>query len=246
MAADFWAKLSLLLYGLVAVVTVWWQIHRCQESWGAWVLYVVERLYVPNVFHWRANGRCPFPSHSAAIIIANHRSPVDPLMVWMNHHLGHEGQRPMRVIGFLMAREYYEQPGLIGWISRQMQSIPVDRDGRDVHGARLALRRLKEGRLLGVFPEGRLNRNGGLSEADTGVAWLALMSKAPVYPVYIHDSPQREGMVEPFCTFSRVRVSYGSAIDLSGYSGKRKSELLLREVTDLLMSRLAELSGHSG
>jgi hypothetical protein len=48
-------------------------------------------------------------------------------------------------------------------------------------------------------------------------------------------------MAEPFWTFSRVRIAYGPPIDLSGYYGQRKSEPLLQEVTNLLMSRLAEL-----
>ncbi|NOX53435.1 MAG: 1-acyl-sn-glycerol-3-phosphate acyltransferase [Planctomycetes bacterium] len=243
MDADLWGLIALGLYALVAGAIVFIQPARCPEGWAIWWLYVVHRLYVPNVFHWRANGRCPFPPEGPAIIIANHRSPVDPLMIWMNHHLTPRGKGPIRVIGFVMAREYYEQPGVIGWICRAMQSIPIERDGKDVQGTRQALKRLKEGKLLGIFPEGGINTGPGLREADVGVAWLALTSRAPVYPVFLHGTPQRTSMTAPFYTFSRVRVSYGEPVDLSAYYGRRKNHELLREVTDLLMQRLAETGG---
>ena len=51
------------------------------------MLYVVNRLYCILRCHWRANRRCPFPDDGPALIVANHRSPVDPMLVWMNHHL---------------------------------------------------------------------------------------------------------------------------------------------------------------
>jgi 1-acyl-sn-glycerol-3-phosphate acyltransferase len=111
--------------------------------------------------------------------------------------------------------------------------------------AREALRRLQAGKLVAVFPEGGINLGKGLREASPGIAWLALRAKVPVYPVFIHGSPQGTDMVEPFLGTARVRVIYGDPIDLSGYEGQRKSHELLAEVTDLLMRRLAELGGVS-
>ncbi len=73
----------------------------------------------------------------------------------MNNHLGARPRR-CRVIGFLMAREYYEIPGLT-WIGRAMQCIAVNREGKDMRPAREALERLRRGDLIGVFPEGGIN-----------------------------------------------------------------------------------------
>ena len=235
------AQLVLALYAASAVAIIVRQALRCQDGLQVWLLYVIERLYCPFMFHWRANRRCPFPQTGPALIIANHRSPVDPLMIWMNHHLAGK-EHKIRVMVFMTAREYLEKPGL-RWLRSAMQCIPTDRDGRDVGPAREALRRLESGQLVAVFPEGRLNRGDGLLDANPGVAWLALRARVPVYPVFIHDSPQGKNMVDPFCTVSQVRVSYGDPIDLSSYFDRRKTRELLEEVTDLLMSRLAELGG---
>jgi 1-acyl-sn-glycerol-3-phosphate acyltransferase len=126
-----------------------------------------------------------------------------------------------------------------------MRTILVDRHGRDMGPVREALQRLKQGDLIGIFPEGRINSGETLLEADTGVAWLALRAQVPVCPVYLHGTPRGRNMVEPFVRGSRVKVIYGDPVDLSPYSDRRKSQEVLREVTDLLMQRLAELGGVS-
>jgi len=235
------AQLTLATYAVLAAIIVAWQILRCPGGWRVSVLYFIDRLHCSMVFHWRSNRRCPLPAKGPAIVIANHRSPADPMILWMNNHLRADGS-DVCTISFLMAREYYKIPGL-RFICEAMQSIPIDRDGQDMAPARSALRRLQSGDFVGVFPEGRINTGDGLLDANPGVAWLALRAKVPVYPVFIHGSPRGKNMVEPFHTFARVRVEYGNPIDLTPYYDQRVTQELMREVTDLLMNRLAEVGG---
>jgi 1-acyl-sn-glycerol-3-phosphate acyltransferase len=241
MSQQISAILILAFYAAIAGFLVLRSFRRSRLSGGAWFLFIVDRLYCGLLYHWRANRRCPFPETGPAIIIANHRSPVDPILIWMNNHLGPR-RHSVRVIGFMMAREYYEIPGL-RWVCRHMQSIPVDRHGRDMKPAHAALERLKQGHLLGVFPEGKLNKGEGLLEGDSGMAWLALRARVPIYPVYLHNSPQSDTMLQPFYKPSRVRVTYGEPVDLSHYYDRPKTQKVLIEVTDLLMRRLADLGG---
>jgi len=241
MDTELVAKLTLAAYAVTAISVIVWQVRRWRIGWQVWMLYAVQRLYCGMVFRWRSDGRCPFPEEGPALIIANHRSPIDPMMVWMNHHLGGKTRR-IRVINFMMAKEYYEMP-MLHWMFRSLRSISVERDGRDMRPVREALRRLNKGELVGVFPEGRLNLGTGLLEGNPGVAWLALKAKVAVYPVFIHNAPQGEHMSDPFYTLSRVRVSYGNAIDLSQFHSQSTSRELLNEITELLMQRLAETGG---
>jgi 1-acyl-sn-glycerol-3-phosphate acyltransferase len=169
------------------------------------------------------------------LLIANHSSPLDPILIWV-------GVVDRRPIEFLTAKEYFGKPGL-QFIFDSTHAIPVARDGKDMAAIRTALRRLKSGSLVGVFPEGTINCGSGLLPGNTGVAWLALQSRVPVYPVFIHNPPQSESMVTPFFDFKRVQVSYGDRVDLSAYYGRRTSPELLQEVIDLLMERLATLGG---
>lgn len=245
MPPELTAQLILAACFLVIAAIIGMQVIRSEYGWQVWLLYVIERLHVGLMFRLRANRRCPFPAEGPALVIANHRSPVDPMLVWMNTHLteGSTGQR-QRIVSFLMAREYYEQPGVIGWISRCLRSIPVDRNGQDMSAVREALNRLRQGELIGIFPEGRLNEGEGLLPANPGIALLALRAKVPVYPMFLHHAPQsKRSMVAPFLIPSRVRVTYGDPIDLSPWYGRRKDRKTLSEVTNAMMRELARLGG---
>lgn len=223
-----------------AFAVIWRQAARCEHGYQVWLLYVVNRLYCILRCHWRANRRCPFPDDGPALIVANHRSPVDPMLLWMNHHLAGSRYR-IRAINFLMAREFYEVPSL-RWMFRALRSISVDREASESVPVRTAIRRIQAGELLGVFPEGRINTGDGLLQPGIGIAFLALKTQAPVYPVFIHNAPQGKSMVSSFLKRNRVRLTYGDPVDLSEYYGRRNSHELLEEVTCLLMSQLTELS----
>ena len=240
MSRDLTAQLVLAAYAATAVAVMAVQMVRCPAGIPAWLLYVGDRIYVGLMFHFRAN-RCPFPAEGPALVIANHSSPLDPMLIWTNHHFC-KPPGTLRIISFLMAREYYEPAG-VNIICRIMRSIPLSRDGRDFGPVRDALRLLRDGQMVGVFPEGRINRERGLVRADTGLAWLALKARVPVYPVFIHGVPLGTSMVEPFITPSRVRLNYGRPIDLSRYYSRKPTQSALREVTDYLMQQLAALGG---
>ena len=236
------AILLLAVYAVVTVLLIAWRVRRYDVNAVAWMLYCVERMFVGLMWRWRSNRPCPFPSDGAALVIANHSSAADPMQLWMNHHLG-PGRRNVRTISFMMAREYYQVTG-IHWICRSMRSIPVSRDGKDTGPLRKALRQLQQGHLVGIFPEGRINVHGnGILDGNLGVGWLALKARVPVYPVYLENVPGGGNMITPFLTRGRVRVIYGDPIDLSEFYSQRPKGEVLEQVTELMMSRLAELGG---
>ena len=127
-----------------------------------------------------------------------------------------------------------------------MQSIPVERDGRDMKPARAALARLKNGDIVGICPEGRINADtpdGQLLPGDTGAAWLALKSKVPVIPIYVRNAPRGTTMANSFLVRTHSTLVYGEPIDLSQWDGQRLTQPLLIEVTRVFMKRLADLGG---
>ena len=230
---------------IVTLTILLFRAATCSAGWRAWVCYQISRIHCLVFSHCRPTNPCTYPENGPAIIVANHTSPVDPVLLWTRHFAQFKKPR-LRVIGYMMAKEYYIRGGLLSWAFRAMESIPVERSGRDMAPIRDALRRLEQGHLLGLFPEGRINiktPNEQLLPGGTGVAWLALRSKAPVIPVFIHKAPRSTSMVGAFFTWTRSTLTYGEPIDLSRWHNEKPSHLELIEVTDLIMQRLAELGG---
>ena len=218
----------IILLALGAAVAVW-KATTCPAGWRVWFLSKAARLYVAIMLKWDSNRPCPFPKDGPAIIVGNHTSPVDPILIWHRHE-DEWAPGELRVIGFMVAAEYVVRPGIIGWVCRSVESIPVKRAGRDMVAVRASLKRLKENKWLGIFPEGHINLTPeeGLNEFNTGAAFVSLKSGVPIYPVFIHNSPRSDSMVRCFFKRSHVHVTYGEPIDLSAIygDGKLSAEIL--------------------
>jgi len=238
MTSEQIAILTLTAYALIAMLVIIGQAFRSPHGPVNWLFYAINRAYINLAFHWRSNRRNPIPPASPAIIIANHTSPTDPMLLWNNHHLGRVKSKP-RIYHFVMLKEHYYQRG-VSWICKGMQAIPLDNQKGNI-AIRNALRQLQQGHVVGIFPEGGINRKAGLAPGNPGVAFLALKSKAAVYPIYIQNAPGGKNLIEPFYNFCRIKIIYGKPIDLSAYLDQKITRELQAEVTDLLMNRLAEL-----
>jgi 1-acyl-sn-glycerol-3-phosphate acyltransferase len=120
---------------------------------------------------------------------------------------------------FRSAREYYDW-SLIHSFCRWVGCIPVNRDGRDIHATRTALRALEEGRVLPIFPEGRITPSSGreLGEIRPGAAFIAIRAGVPVIPAYIRGAPESNQIGPSLLTLSRVNVTFGNPIDLSPFN----------------------------
>lgn len=237
----FWILCVALL--MVAIASI--RAATCSAGWRVWVCYQITVIHEMLFARCKTVNACPFPETGPAIIVANHTSPVDPALIWHRHFANFKKPR-LRVIGFMMAREFYEKRGIIHWVCRTMESIPVERSGRDMKPIRKALKRLEAGHLLGLFPEGRLNVESPdqrLLPGGSGVAWLALKSKVPVIPVFIRNAPRAKSIIAPFLIRTHATLIYGEPIDLSAWYDKKPGHAELQKVTDLIMMKLAQLGG---
>jgi 1-acyl-sn-glycerol-3-phosphate acyltransferase len=143
----------------------------------------------------------------------------------------------------LILKELYERP-LFRPFCSLIGCIPVRRDGRDLAATRAALRALGEGRVVPVFPEGRISPTSGreLGPGRPGVAFLALHAKVPVIPAYISGTPETNQVGPSFRTRSHARVRFGPPIDLSEfYEEGVPIRDRLQGVTDRLMESIREL-----
>lgn len=177
------------------------------------------------------------PSNGPVIIASNHLSFSDsifmPLVV-------------SRKVTFLAKSEYFTSPGLKGFIKKltfiALGQVPIDRSGGKRSEAALltGLRLLKENHCLGIYPEGTRSPDGRLYKGRTGIARMAIESGAPVVPVAMYNTAeiQPTGQIVP--KVRRVEMVFGEPMYFTGDSTDLD---VLREVTNKLMEKIAELSG---
>ncbi|MEA5059300.1 1-acyl-sn-glycerol-3-phosphate acyltransferase [bioreactor metagenome] len=116
-----------------------------------------------------------------AIFVANHISMCDPLLIALLSG---------RFIHFMAKKELFEKP-LGRWFFKALFAFPIKRKTADLASLRNAMQLLKDGKVFGIFPEGKRSITFELDEMEEGAAFLALRSGAPLLPIYIHASSYR-------------------------------------------------------
>jgi len=228
------AVLAVLLISALVTVVVWW--WRAPLTVGQTFLWLVNYLVARLIWGTQVEGKLPVQPGKGAVIVANHRSSIDPSFI----------QTCIRqVVYWMVAREYCEAP-FLGSLLRIFQVIPVGRGGVDTAATKLAIRLAQQGGLVGMFPEGRINETPGtlLLPGRPGAALVALKARVPIIPVFISGSPYDGTALGPLRMRAHVRVKIGEPIDISEYYGREKEEGITQEITKRLLWEMACLAGH--
>jgi 1-acyl-sn-glycerol-3-phosphate acyltransferase len=151
------------------------------------------------------------PAKGAAILICNHTSGLDPLLLQSVCN---------RVVIWMMAKEYYDIRPLKPAF-KLIEAIPVDRGSRDTAATRSALRALQDGRVLGIFPEGRIAPTGDLLPFQPGVALMAIKAKVPVYPAYLDGTQRGLEIVQALTCRNRATLRFGPEVKFDRSSTSR-------------------------
>lgn len=154
-----------------------------------------------------------------------------------------------RRVTFLAKSEYFTGKGIKGRATaaafRALGQVPVDRSGGRSSEAALetGLRILREGKLLGIYPEGTRSPDGRLYRGRTGIARMALESGVPVIPVAMIDTDKIQPPGKKVPKIMQVGIRFGEPLDFSRYEGMSGDRFILRSVTDEIMYALMDLGG---
>ena len=159
----------------------------------------------------RVKTHCPLPAKGPAIVVCNHISGLDPILIQSVSH---------RLIRWLMAREYYEPRG-IKWLLNLVGAIPVDRTGRDLAATRAALAALDAGYVVGIFPEGKIETSNELLPFQSGIVLLAAKSGAPIYPAYLEGTQRGKSMLKAYFIPRRATINFGPPLILDRSAAAR-------------------------
>lgn len=120
---------------------------------------------------------------------------------------------------------------VLGWLLSKAGVFAVNRGKSDVGAIKRAMRCLKDGDKLLMFPEGTRSKTGEMGEGKNGVAMLALRTQSPIVPIYI---PAKKKW------FRRTPVVFGEPFYPQAESGKGNAEDYTR-IAEELMERITAL-----
>lgn len=129
-------------------------------------------------FPRKVYGRNNIPLKGAFVLASNHISNIDPPIL---------GISTRRRLHFMAKIELFKNP-FVGWWLRQLWAFPIKRGESDFGALKEALRILKSGEPVLLFPEGTRRVAGDELKPQPGIGFLVLKAKVPVLPVYIHGS----------------------------------------------------------
>jgi 1-acyl-sn-glycerol-3-phosphate acyltransferase len=206
-----------------------------------WASRPVVKTYAGTMLDLDVRKHVELPG-GAKIIAANHPSTTDPFFV-----AAMVTQQTFILINDLL----FQVPGL-GLYLRRSGHIPVIA-GRGQEAVDAAVRLLRQGRNVIIFPEGDLSpEKGGFNPARTGVARLALASGAPVVPVGIHLNRER---IRAIRSIVRGQIHYGRWYLRGPYNmtvgsplqfqGDCEDRSLVRQVASTVMHHIIELARES-
>ena len=203
-----------------------------------WFLkFVALGPVVKLVFRPHVEGVEQVPPRGAAILASNHLSAAD----WIFMPLSLK-----RRVTFLAKAEYFTGSGPKGFLQRAFFTgagqVPIDRTSASAaeDAIQTGLRLLRQGRLLGIYPEGTRSPDGRLFRGKTGVARMTLETGVPVVPVAMVYGERRLPLVG--WNLPKVRVRFGVPLDFSRYEGLAGDRFVERSVTDEIMYEIMTLS----
>lgn len=234
LATEFVAWCVLLGLGAAVAWRAWGMLDRNPMRVPQSLLFGLNYLLTRILWRASVHGSFDLSPGQGAILVCNHRAPIDPTFFYLTTR---------RIVHWMVAKEYCVHPAL-SWFFHQTESIPVSRGGIDTKATKIAIRYAQSGGLVGMFPEGRINRtNDVLLPGRPGAALIALRAKVPVIPLYVDGSPYDGTTFGCLFMSARVRLTIGRPIDLSAHYERAADRETQQTVTLQFLREIAKLAG---
>ncbi len=200
--------------------------HQSQRFYR--VGFVVCRWFFKIFYRFQIKGveNLP-PAGEGFVLCCNHQSYLDPVLMGL-------GTGKDRKLTFMAKEELFKKP-ILGVIIRKLGAFPVSRKKGGKQSIEIAIRRIKQGRIVALFPEGTRSKNKKLLRPKSGIAVIAAQTGANVVPAAIYFSGKRP--------FSKISLSFGKMIGAEELEedGQTDNHRQLRRVTELIWERVTEL-----
>lgn len=159
-----------------------------------------------------------------ALLISNHLGFFDP--VYLHYLAWYRRQH------FVCLKQFFDGP--VWWLFKIFLCIPIDKNNVSVSTFKEIVEHLKSDELVTLFPEGSVEHSSGeLAAFKSGMILMALQSKKPIIPVYIHRRKH---------FYNRLTMCVGEPIDPAALCGGRPTMKAINDAAAALKDKEATLS----
>ncbi|HEY4312792.1 MAG TPA: lysophospholipid acyltransferase family protein [Pirellulales bacterium] len=187
-----------------------------KELWYRYLQFTTRMAFI-GLCSVRCTGRENEPATGGALVLSNHQSLFDPVLVGMTFN------RRMNY----MARETLFAFPPFRWLIQSVDAIPIDREGLGLAGLKETLRRAKRGEMVLIFPEGTRSSDGEVTTLKPGFSALAKRAKVPLIPVGIDGAYQAWPRDHLFPGLSTIHVHVGEPISAEEAANTGERELVV-------------------
>ena len=167
------------------------------------------RIATTLLFDLKVHGKHHVPASGGVLVLANHQSYLDPILIAV------QLRRPVS----FMARSGLFTNRYFGWLIRNLHAFPVRQGEGDVGAIRETVRRLQDGHVLNIYPEGSRTEDGELQRIEPGAALVVRKAGVPIVPAVIDGSFQAWPKTKRMFRQYPIRVLYGPPMHLSHLKG---------------------------
>jgi 1-acyl-sn-glycerol-3-phosphate acyltransferase len=188
------------------------------------------RIWTTRYFDLKIYGARHIPPTGGVLIVSNHQSFLDPVL------LAVQLKRPM---SYLARATLFKNP-FFSWLITSLNAVPVRRGEGDIGAVKETIRRLEEGHMLALFPEGTRSTNGEMKPLEAGVALVIRRANVAIVPAVVHGSYDAWPKGEKLPHAHPIRVLYGPPINVKGLKGNQIIPLLESTLHQMLADLRAE------
>ncbi len=186
-------------------------------------------------FKFKVFGADNIPKEGGVIIASNHVSYLD--IPFLACGIG-------RSVDFIAKSELFRNR-VFGWILKSLGTFPIKRGSIDRWAISEAIKRLRDGRVIVIYPEGARSKDGRLNDPKRGIGMLVALSGARVIPSFIMGTgtvlPRGARMIR----FNPVRLYLGNPLDFTRVTNAKKGKELYAEISEEIMMGIGDLEARA-
>ena len=178
----------------------------------AWIVYRPKKIGEKNI-----------PKEGSYIICGNHVHSLDAVVLVASLK---------REVIFIAKEELYKN-AFFAWLGHTFDVIAIKRDSADIDAMKASFKALKQGKILGLFPEGTRNGMAKGVKLHNGAALIALKTNNNIIPVGVQGS---------FKPFRKVKLNIGKPMDFSKFTNQKNDKEVLDNITKQVMDEVVRVT----